>query len=60
MPPILFTRLFGLSGRRAVDSIVPHRTFDDVILPPATRRALDIALAQVTQHDLIFNRFCSK
>ena len=42
------------SGRRAVESIVPRRTFDDVILPPATRRALDTALAQVTQHDLIF------
>ena len=34
-----------------------RRTFDDVILPPATRRALDNALAQVTQHDLIFNRW---
>jgi len=31
--------------------------FDDVILPPATRRALDEALAQVTQHELIFNRW---
>jgi SpoVK/Ycf46/Vps4 family AAA+-type ATPase len=55
--PIPFTRLFGTGGRRAVESIVPRRTFDDVILPPATRRALDTALAQVTQHDLIFNRW---
>ena len=55
--PIPFTRLFGTSGRRAVESIVPRRTFDDVILPPATRRALDTALAQVTQHDLIFTRW---
>ena len=54
---IPFPRLFGTSGRRAVESIVPRRTFDDVILPPATRRALDTALAQVTQHDLIFNRW---
>jgi SpoVK/Ycf46/Vps4 family AAA+-type ATPase len=54
---IPFTRLFGTSGRRTVESIVPRRTFDDVILPPATRRALDSALAQVTQHDLIFNRW---
>jgi SpoVK/Ycf46/Vps4 family AAA+-type ATPase len=46
-----------MSGRRAVESIVPRRTFDDVILPPATRHALDLALAQVTQHDLIFNRW---
>src|SRR4026209_1887601 len=49
--------MFGLSGRRAVESIVPRRTFDDVILPRGTRRALDTALAQVTQHDLIFNRW---
>jgi SpoVK/Ycf46/Vps4 family AAA+-type ATPase len=28
-----------------------------VILPPDTRRALDQALAQVTSHDLIFNRW---
>lgn len=56
MSPIPFTRLFG-SGRRAVESIVPRRTFGDVILPPATRRALDNALAQVTQRDLIFNRW---
>ena len=57
MAAIPFPRLFGTSGRRAVESIVPRRTFDDVILPPATRRALDTALAQVTQHDLIFNRW---
>ena len=55
--PIPFNRLFGLSGKRAVESIVPRRTFDDVILPTATRRALDNALTQVTQHDLIFNRW---
>ena len=36
---------------------MPRRTFDDVILPPATRSALDTALAQVTQHDLIFTRW---
>ena len=57
MAPIPFPRLFGTSGRRAVESIVSRRTFDDVILPPATRSALDAALAQVTQHDLIFNRW---
>jgi SpoVK/Ycf46/Vps4 family AAA+-type ATPase len=52
-------RLFsGLSGaRKTVDSIEPRRTFDDVILPPATRRALDQALVQVTSHDLIFTRW---
>jgi len=57
MPPLSFSRLFGAQGRRAVESLVPRRTFDDVILPAATRRALDDALAQVTQHDLIFNRW---
>lgn len=57
MAPLPFTQLFGLNRRRATESIVPRRTFDDVILPPATRRALDNALAQVTQHDLIFNRW---
>lgn len=53
-PP--FLRLFSsLTGeRRVVESVVPRRTFDDVILPPATRRALDQALTQVTSHDLIF------
>jgi SpoVK/Ycf46/Vps4 family AAA+-type ATPase len=51
-------RLFGGSpGRRSVESVVPRRTFDDVILPLATRRALDQALAQITSHDLIFNRW---
>lgn len=57
MAPLPFSRLFGLNGRRAVESIVSRRTFDDVILASATRRALDNALAQVTQHDLIFNRW---
>ena len=55
MAPLSLSRLFGTSGRRATEVIAPRRTFDDVILPPATRRALDIALAQVTQHDLIFH-----
>ena len=57
--PFPLTRLFeGITGgTRAVESIVPRRTFQDVILPAATRRALDQALAQVTSHDLIFNRW---
>jgi SpoVK/Ycf46/Vps4 family AAA+-type ATPase len=57
MAAIPFAQLFGISGRRAVETIVPRRTFDEVVLPPATRRTLDTALAQVTQHDLIFNRW---
>jgi SpoVK/Ycf46/Vps4 family AAA+-type ATPase len=55
--PNPFAVLFGTSGRRAVESVTPRRSFDDVILPRATRRALDAALAQVTQQDLIFNRW---
>jgi len=50
--------LSGLGdSRRIVEAVVPQRTFEDVILPPATRRALDHALTQVTRHDLIFNRW---
>ena len=47
---------FG-DARRIVETVVPRRSFDDVILPPATRRSLDQALTHVTQHDLIFNRW---
>jgi SpoVK/Ycf46/Vps4 family AAA+-type ATPase len=49
--------LFGSGARRAVESIEPRRTFEDVILPPSTRRALDHALVQVSSYDLIFNRW---
>jgi SpoVK/Ycf46/Vps4 family AAA+-type ATPase len=52
--PSTFSRLFGITGRGAVETITPRRTFDDVILSPVTRSALEAALAQVTQHDLIF------
>ena len=45
------------ASRRTVDTVIPRRTFDDVVLPPATRRALDQALVHVTSHDLIFNRW---
>jgi len=51
----LFTGRF--SGRRAVETIVPERTFADVILPPATRRTLDQAISQVRSHGLIFGRW---
>jgi SpoVK/Ycf46/Vps4 family AAA+-type ATPase len=59
MPGFQLPRLFdALAGtNRAVESVVPRRTFQDVILPAATRRALDQALAQVTSHDLIFTRW---
>ena len=58
MAPLSLPRLFGeRPARRTVESIVPRRTFADVILPAGTRRTLDMALAQVTSHDLIFNRW---
>src|SRR6266566_2266967 len=50
----LFT---GRTSARAVEVVAPQRTFADVILPPATRRTLDEALAQVRNHTLIFNRW---
>ena len=59
MAPFPLNRLLeGLTGQsRAVESTIPRRTFQDVILPASTRRSLDQALAQVTSHDLIFNRW---
>jgi SpoVK/Ycf46/Vps4 family AAA+-type ATPase len=47
--------LFSGRGRRAVEMVTPRRTFEDVILPPSTRRQLDDALAQVRNHTLIFS-----
>ncbi|HXE56572.1 MAG TPA: AAA family ATPase [Gemmatimonadales bacterium] len=51
--------LFGpIAGRRElVETIVPRRTFADVILPPATRQALEHALATIRHHDLIFREW---
>lgn len=51
----LFAGRFG--GRRSVETIVAHRTFADVILPPRTRAALDEALSLVHSHELIFTRW---
>jgi SpoVK/Ycf46/Vps4 family AAA+-type ATPase len=55
--PLLRALIGEVRGRRAVETVTPRRTFDDVILPPSTRRALDQALVHVTSHDLIFNRW---
>ena len=54
-----FARLFpGLTSRRGtIDAIEPRRTFEDVVLPPATRRSLDEALTQVHSYELIFDRW---
>src|SRR5919109_1144644 len=45
------------SVRRAVESITPERTFNDVVLPTSTMRALEEALAQVWSHGLIFGEW---
>ena len=44
-------------SRPLAQSVAPRLTFDDVILPDSTRRALEQALAQVRQHDLIFRQW---
>jgi SpoVK/Ycf46/Vps4 family AAA+-type ATPase len=55
----LFRLVESLTGssRPLTRSVVPRLTFNDVILPDATRRALDRALTQVHQHDLIFRQW---
>jgi DNA polymerase III delta prime subunit len=40
-----------------VEAIEPRRTFNDVIVPASTRRALDHALIQIQKHDLIFQHW---
>src|SRR5688572_33432223 len=50
----LFT---GRGSRRPVETVIPVRTFADVILPAETRRTLNEALAQVRNHTLIFGRW---
>ena len=48
----------GVSGdRELVEAIEPRRSFDDVVLPAATLRALNHALALVRKHDLIFDKW---
>jgi SpoVK/Ycf46/Vps4 family AAA+-type ATPase len=48
----------SLTGSRPLaQSIAPRLTFDHVILPDATRSALDRALTLVRQHDLIFRQW---
>jgi SpoVK/Ycf46/Vps4 family AAA+-type ATPase len=51
--------LFGgvSPARELVEAIDPHRSFDDVVLPATTLRALNHALALVHKHDLIFHQW---
>jgi SpoVK/Ycf46/Vps4 family AAA+-type ATPase len=48
---------FGSPARELVESVEPRRTFEDVILPATTLRALNHALALVRKHDLIFHQW---
>ncbi len=59
MPNPLRDFFFGQTTPKKdlVEALVPRRTFNDVILPPATRRALDHALSQIKKHDLIFQQW---
>ena len=58
MPSPLLSFFTGrLGARRVVETIEPERSFDEVVLPPATRATLDQALAQVRNHSLIFERW---
>lgn len=58
MPSPLLDLFAGrIGGRRAVETIIAHRTFADVVLPPRTRTALDEALSLVHSHALIFTQW---
>jgi SpoVK/Ycf46/Vps4 family AAA+-type ATPase len=58
MPSPLLELFSGRRGaRHTVETITAERTFGDVVLPPATRRALDQALSQVRSHRLIFGHW---
>jgi SpoVK/Ycf46/Vps4 family AAA+-type ATPase len=57
MPNPFRDLFFGPPPSSLVEALVPRRTFDDVVLPPATRRALEGALSQIHYHDLIFRRW---
>jgi SpoVK/Ycf46/Vps4 family AAA+-type ATPase len=48
---------FGAPSRELVEAIEPQRSFDDVVLPERTLRALNHALALVRKHDLIFRQW---
>ncbi|CAN5734482.1 hypothetical protein BH23GEM3_BH23GEM3_21680 [soil metagenome] len=52
----LFSGLIG-PRRGLVEAMTPRRTFEDVVLPPATYRALNSALAQIRHRGLIFEEW---
>ena len=50
--------IFGPGARRGlVESVIPRRTFRDVVLPPATLDAIRHALAIIRKQDLIFREW---
>jgi SpoVK/Ycf46/Vps4 family AAA+-type ATPase len=54
----VFRTLLSLGGRRNLAQlVVPRRTFEDVILPAATRRALAEALVQVEKRALLLEEW---
>jgi SpoVK/Ycf46/Vps4 family AAA+-type ATPase len=53
----LISFLTGRGSQRVVENLTPQRTLADVVLPPQTRRALEQALAQVRNHNLIFRNW---
>lgn len=59
MPNPLRDLFFGTVApkKELVEALTPRRTFNDVILPASTRRALDHALSQIKKHDLIFHHW---
>src|SRR5262245_46945445 len=46
-----------LNMRRFFETVTPERTLADVVLPAQTRRTLELALAQVRNHRLIFQNW---
>ena len=53
----LISFLTGLGSRRVVETVTPARTLSDVVLPPQTMRTLEQALAEVRNHNLIFQHW---
>jgi SpoVK/Ycf46/Vps4 family AAA+-type ATPase len=53
----LFNNAMAPARRDLVDASIPQRTFDDVILPASTRRALEQALQQIRKRELIFDHW---
>ena len=57
MPNPLRELFFGNGSSGLVDVHTPQRTFEDVILPEKTRRALDDALVQIEKHDVLYHQW---